>query len=139
MRLKEVRESLAYNQERMAALLGLSRDSYAKKEVGETYPGYTVLMKLGANYDISMDWFLLGRGEMLFKEQAEEKEGKGENEETRGKEGESEALNPEQRELLAHMEKVPLLNHEIMAFYHRFKMQNKELFLPAAEKPTKEK
>ena len=96
MRLKQIRNSLSYTQGRMAAFLGISRDSYAKKENGEIYPGYGVMNKLAEDYNISMDWLLSGRGPMHFddKKEAPEEE-KVELEDAE----DSITLSPEQREL----------------------------------------
>jgi hypothetical protein len=64
----------------------------------------------------------ISRDSFAKKEKQEEKEETGEGAVKNA------VLSPEQRELLEQMEKVPLLNHELMAYYYRFKLQNKELF-----------
>ena len=135
-RLKQIRGSLSYTQEKMASVLGLSRDSYVKRELGEIYPGYGVMRKLAVEYNISLDWLILGRGPMrLADREAEAKETEAAGEGAAG----SVLLTPEKRQLLEHMAQVPLLNHELMAFYHRFKLQNKELFQPAGLQSPEEK
>ncbi len=40
------------------------------------------------------------------------------------------ALSPEVKELVDSMGQVPLLHYEILAYYHRFKMENKEITKP---------
>ena len=131
-RLKQIRKSLSYNQEKMAAVFGLSRESYAKKEIGDTYPGYGVMRKLAVDYNISMDWLLMGRGPMRFEDREDEEKAAARND--TGETG----LTPEKRELLEQMAKVPLLNYELMAYYHRFKLENKELFGDSAARPPEE-
>jgi transcriptional regulator with XRE-family HTH domain len=143
-RLKDLRKSLAFNQEKMAAFFGLKRTSYSKYETGEVSPNYLVLEKLGNSFDASLDWLVCGKGPMFFKEKTT-----GENTNIQEEEGldqgekevppvlqppqvlrQAPAESPfgrEHRELVEHMEKIPLLHYEVMAFYHRFKIDNKEL------------
>lgn len=86
-----------------------------------------MLEKLGKDFDVSLDGLICAKGPMLFKEK--------EKGETRGKEvlpaeegtQQERSRGPELRELLDHMEKVPLLYHEIMVYFYKFKMTNNEL------------
>ncbi|UCH98034.1 MAG: helix-turn-helix transcriptional regulator, partial [Candidatus Aminicenantes bacterium] len=123
LRLKKVRESLSFNQERMAIHFGLSRSSYTRNEKGDTFPNHFALHKLAVTFDISLDWLICAKGPMYFKEKP------GEKEKTDTREGAQveKSLSPEHRELLEQMEQIPLLHHEIMAFFHRFILENKEL------------
>ncbi len=123
-RLKELRDSLAYKQEKMAALLAISRNSYGKKEIGETYPGYSVMHKLGSSFDVSLDWLICGKGPMFLKEKGPAQR----NGQTGANPGEARDLSPEHRELIESMERQPLLHYEIMAHFHRFKKENREMF-----------
>lgn len=140
-RLKELRKSISYTQEKMATYFGLKRTSYSKYETGETSPNYLVLEKLGNDFDVSLDWLICGKGPMIFKEkttgetanvQPEEGIKQVENEvpplpRPPRQEQEERAFSREHRELVEHMEKIPLLHYEVMGFYHRFKIDNKEL------------
>jgi transcriptional regulator with XRE-family HTH domain len=140
-RLKELRKSISYTQEKMATHFGLKRTSYSKYEIGETAPNYLVLEKLGNDFDTSLDWLICGKGPMIFKEKTA-----GETANTQPEAGinqvendvlpipcsprqeqEGKSLSREHRELVEHMEKIPLLHYEVMGFYHRFKIDNKEL------------
>lgn len=154
MRLLKIRRSLSYTQGKMAALLGISRSSMAKKETGLTFPGYHVMRKLGANFNVSLDWLFFGRGQIFLDKEESPKEQKDSNSETtpeaspapapaaaaapgetasptgkplHGGAGQNFSLRPEHRELLEHMEKIPLLHYEIMAAFQRFKIDNEEL------------
>ncbi len=122
-RLKKLRETLAYKQEKMAALLAISRNSYGKKEIGDAFPGYAIMHKLGKSFDVSLDWLICGKGPMFYKEKEPEAPASAEKEE-------QQPLRPEHRELIENMEHHPVLHYEIMLHYLRFKTENRELFEP---------
>ena len=125
----------------MATYFGLKRTSYSKYETGETSPNYLVLEKLGNDFDVSLDWLVCGKGPMIFKEkttgetanaQPEEEIKQVEDEAPQTprpprQEQEEKPFSREHRELVEHMEKIPVLHYEVMGFYHRFKIDNKEL------------
>ncbi|UCH94359.1 MAG: helix-turn-helix transcriptional regulator [Candidatus Aminicenantes bacterium] len=123
LRLKKVRESLSFNQERMSIHFGLTRPSYTRTENGDTFPNHLSLYILAVTFDISLDWLICGKGPMFFKE----KPGEEEQMETREGTQVEEPLSTAHRELLGQMEQIPLLHHEVMAFFHRFLLENKEL------------
>jgi hypothetical protein len=91
---------------------------------------------MSGDHDISMDWLLFGKGPMYCREKGKEKElaelGK-ELELMRVKMSEQEEkaagikLKPELNELLEQMERIPLLYHEMLAYFQRFKLENREL------------
>jgi transcriptional regulator with XRE-family HTH domain len=151
-RLKELRKSISYTQEKMATYFGLKRTSYSKYETGETSPNYLVLEKLGNDFDTSLDWLICGKGPMIFKEKtagetanAQPEEGikQVENEvpplpRPPRQEQEGKPFSREHRELVEHMEKIPLLHYEVMGFYHRFKIDNKELVETAMKETVQE-
>lgn len=125
-KLRKIRESLKYKRSEMADYISAYRTSYYKYESGDTSPQMTSLYKLGKNYDISMDWLILNKGPMYYKEKEIKKEdqvdqtpfagilaimGKGK----------------DVKELLEHMEHIPLLRHEVLAFFYRFKEEYKEM------------
>lgn len=135
-RLRLVRKQLNYSAQEMAARLGLNYNSYYKNENNVTYPGLNTLYQVSEAHDISMDWLLFGKGPMYCREKNKEKElaelGK-ELELMREKVREQEGkvagimLKPELKELLEHMQRIPLLYHEVLAYFQRFKMENREL------------
>lgn len=67
-RMKQIRSSIHLNQSQMAAKLGLSQSAYYKNETGETVPGLPTLNYLQTNLDISLDWLLLGKGPMYYRD-----------------------------------------------------------------------
>ncbi|NIM13976.1 MAG: helix-turn-helix domain-containing protein [Candidatus Aminicenantes bacterium] len=134
-RLRLLRKQLNYSAQEMAARLGLNYNSYYKNENSETYPGINTLYQLSEAHDISIDWLMFGKGPMYCQEKGREKElaelGK-ELELMREKLREQEEkagirFRPELQELLEHMERIPLLYHEVLVYFQRFKVENSEL------------
>lgn len=123
-RLSKVRKRLKYSQERMGAFFGIGRSSYTKYEYGKVFPGPAALESLANTYDISLDWLIAGKGPEYYKEKeqpqpVEEKEAPAVSSLA--------PLLPDIKELLEQMEHIPLLRYEVLAFFHRFKLENREL------------
>lgn len=144
-RLSIVRRQLGLSRKDMAARLGLSWPAYYKNESGETLPRPSTMKRLEKEYDISMDWFMFGKGEMHYsKERArvqgldreleslkEQLEAAQENLSAKEKGLELKGFGVERKaevkELLDHMTRITLLYHEVMVHFHRFKMENRDL------------
>jgi len=120
-KLRKFREPLRYRSSEMADSIGAERTGYSKYEQGKTPPKLIVLYKLAEKFDVSLDWLIRGKGPMYYK-QKETKEP-----------GARPAQTDEINELLDHMEKIPLLRHEILAFFLKFKDKNKEMVANAFE------
>lgn len=120
-RLKKVRFTLGYSQEKMAPHLGVQRTGYAKNEKGETLPGLYALTVLANNFKISLDWLLCNKGPMYYKEKGAE-QGFG-----------MEVIKEDVQELLQYMDRIPLLRYEVLSFFQRFKVENKELITSTDE------
>lgn len=154
LKLRQVREKLNFTPKEMAARLGVSSGAYYKNETAETFPGFQSLYRLSSEYDISMDWFLFGKGPEHFrhKEKVEELEqqlaqAREELAAARHQARQAEAggaaaipvkdgetlipVNPEVKELLEHMEAIPLLYHETLARFQEFKIGRKDLVAEA--------
>lgn len=155
-RIKELRHQLGLSRKDMARRLGLSRPAYYKNESGDTFPGIPTLRLLEKEYDISMDWLMFGKGAMHYnqekqraaameKELAElkkEREQERENMSVKEKEMAGKLVienKPGLAELFEWMDREPLLYHEVMVYFHKFK---KEIGKPeetlAAEPPDSE-
>ena len=115
-RLKVMRKALNISQERMAANFGVSRTTYTNNEVGKTFPGLHALKVLADSFEVSMDWLICSRGPMLYGDRMEQKQETGLG-----------SVLGEVKELLEHMEHVPLLRHEVLSFFYKFKLENREL------------
>ena len=54
-RLKKIRESYSYTQNRMSQLFDMTRAHYVKYEMGYMYPGYPFMLKLADRCNISLE------------------------------------------------------------------------------------
>jgi transcriptional regulator with XRE-family HTH domain len=118
VKLGDIRESLKLKNFEMADLLSTYRTSYLRYESGVTSPQMITLYRLGITYDISMDWLLLDRGPMHYKEKELSSESKTPSIPPI-------ALERDVKELLENMEKSPLLRHEILLMFYKFKEDHK--------------
>ncbi len=116
VRFRRISESLRRTQTQMAAHLGIVRPSYTRYETGKMFPGLSILHRLAKEFDISLDWLIADKGPMFYKDKmsAEEKTAR-------------ENMAAEVKELLEHMECIPLLHYKVMTFLHQFKLDHKEL------------
>jgi transcriptional regulator with XRE-family HTH domain len=124
-RLKEMREASKCSQERMAAHFGIGRSAYTKNENGETFLSLNALSELGNTFDVSLDWLICNKGPMFYKEKARQ-----------GEIISMEVVKEDVLELLEHMERLPLLRYEVLSFFQRFKVENKELVDSAVNHTT---
>jgi transcriptional regulator with XRE-family HTH domain len=120
-RLKEAREALNCSREAMASHFKINRPSYTKHEQGETFLRPQTLVVLGNTLGVSLDWLICNKGSVLYNEKGQSS---GEKRVEDGK------LADDVRELLDGMERIPLLRYEVLSFFHRFKMEHKELMEP---------
>ncbi|MCP4214846.1 MAG: helix-turn-helix domain-containing protein [bacterium] len=126
LRLKQIRQALKYTNERMGALLGLTRSGYYKCETGKGFPSPYALEALSTKLRISMDWLLFERGPVY---RAEDEPAKEPTAKTGGK-GQLLADNADVHEMLTAMADIPLIKHELLAHFQRLKVKNKGLFAP---------
>lgn len=64
-RIKEIRGRLELSRLRMADMLGVSYSSMGKYLNGTQMVGLSVLLRLSAYLGVSLDWLLIGHGEMM--------------------------------------------------------------------------
>jgi len=141
-KLTQLRKKFNYSRDQMAGHFGVSRGGYYKNEAGFSLPALPTLYRMAMENNISMDWFLFSRGPMYYDEKEKtreieelkkqlelEKEKQLEKEPGNEKEKKTPRaavdMKPEIKELVEHMEAVPLLYHEILAYFQRFKIDNK--------------
>ncbi len=126
-KLKKLRKAAGYSQREMGAHLGLTGSSYNKNEKGLTFPNINTLRRLSETFAVSMDWLLFEKGPAHRKDL---EKGSGA---SRGESGAEQSKSstietkPEVRELLDCMARVPLLYHEILVHFQRFKVDNRDL------------
>lgn len=135
-KMRKIRQSLKCSNSQMAAKLGVERSTYNRNEEGRTLPGISTLLKLGNYYDISLDWLLRNKGPMYCKEKIVEKEKEVKIEEPKPDPFAKvlETLGDEAKELLEHMERIPLLRYEVLVLFHKFKEERKEMVERAMKK-----
>lgn len=111
-RLRKAREPFKFSQNEMADYLGAYRTSYSRYESGRTSPQMISLYRLAMANDFSLDWLITNRGPMFYSEK--EKTGVG-------------PLGEDVDELLEHMKHIPLLRHEVLVLFYKFKEDHKEM------------
>jgi len=130
------RESSGYSNKKMAAYFGVAPVNYTRYEQAIIFPNFGALYSFAIKTGISLDWLVCGKGPMYFeekmeKEEKEEKAASEEKEVTSKKKGEQTELigtmmDDEIKELVEHMERIPLLRHEILVSFYKFKEKNKK-------------
>jgi transcriptional regulator with XRE-family HTH domain len=128
IKLRKIRKTLKLPNSQMAYKLGLGRGTYNRNEEGKSMPRAATLIKLANGWNISLEWLLLNKGPMYYREEPPV-------EETKEKELAEphpaikllESLGDESRELLEHMGRIPLLRHQVMVLFHTFKEDRKEM------------
>jgi len=115
LRLKKIRETLGFSQVAMTKRIGSHRANYYKYENAQSFPHFTVLSRLGNSLGVSLDWLILDKGPMFYKE--------------KDYNNTLAALPPEIQELVTQMEQVPVLKYEILLNFHKFKESHKETVL----------
>ncbi len=124
-RIIELRRSLNYSTKKMGDCLRASQTSYRRYEQGKILPGYPGLYSIAENLGISLDWLVCGKGPVYYKE-------KEKNDRTEGKKETLQDLLPgssleEIKDLLENMNRIPLLRHEILVYFYKFKAEHKDL------------
>ena len=131
-RIKSVREACQYSQEKMANILGVIRTTLNRYEQGTLFPGPVTLLALANKMKVSLNWLFGGWGPMFFHHQSEGPEDPVAAA-ARGADIEAlEAIPPDLKELWQNLERIPLLRHEILRCYYKFKLDYEDL-IPAGK------
>lgn len=72
-RLKDVRLTLGLNVPEMSSKIGIEKNSYYKYEDGTRFPKPEVLLGLIQNFNINVNYLLIGKGEMFIQNRQSEK------------------------------------------------------------------
>lgn len=124
-KLIELRQSLHYSSKKMGEYFKVSEITYHRYEQAKMFPGFTALYSAAQKLGISLDWLVCGKGPVYYKD-IEKK-----NREEEKKETLQDYLTGSSREeikdLLEHMERIPLLRHEILVYFYKFKSGHKEM------------
>ena len=65
-RLEELREEWALDRYKMSLRTGVAESTYYKYEKGLIFPGYSVMLKLLKDFNISINWLFFGQGPKHF-------------------------------------------------------------------------
>jgi transcriptional regulator with XRE-family HTH domain len=117
-RLRKIRDTLGLSAVDMTENIKTHRATYYKYENAMAFPHFTILSRLGNSLGISMDWLILNRGSMLYKEKVSENEAAA---------NPLDALPRDIKELVEHMVRIPMLKYETLLSFHQFKENHKEL------------
>jgi transcriptional regulator with XRE-family HTH domain len=127
LRLKEIRKALSFTQEVMARALATGRPNYTRIEIGDTFLNHVILHKLAAEFHVSMDWLICGRGSMFIQKKEDRDVKKKGSVQPWHQAQLGKTKNPEIAELLDYMEQIPFLYHDVMEFFYKFKIKHKEI------------
>lgn len=134
VKLKQFREKSGYSLTGMATHLGMTASGYNKNEHGENFPGIVTLQRLSELDGVSMDWLLFDKGPMYFqakggREEVLEQEVSALKRELEVVRERASALDnmPDVKALVDTMKRVPMLYHEILLHFQKFKVENKDL------------
>jgi len=117
-KLEKVRKTNRITVTNMAAALNINRITYVRNSIGRAIPNIYTVYNLGQHFGISLDWFLLDEEPMHRSEKKVEDV---------PLKPQTPPLLPEIKELLDHMENIPLLRHEILAQFCRFKDEHQTM------------
>ncbi len=128
IKLRKIRKTLKIPNSQMAYRLGVGRGTYNRNEEGKNMPCVATLIKLAHGWNISLQWLLLNKGPMYYREGPPVEEIKEEKPpEPHPAIKRLESLGDESEELLEHMDRIPLLRHKVMVLFHTFKEDRKEM------------
>jgi len=128
-RLERLREQFNYSREKMAVQCGLTKSGYYKNERGQSLPKLSTLERLSRNCDLSMDWLFFGKGPMLFNEKETQAKKvipvENQQEEITAETAQNlEPVMPDVKDLLAHMEKDPLLRYKVLVCFYEYRKES---------------
>jgi DNA-binding XRE family transcriptional regulator len=127
-KLNDIRSSLKLDGFQMADRIGAYRTSYRHYEMGDTAPQLTCLYRLAHTDNISLDWLIVDRGPKFYKEQETPIQPLPVPEPPK----ETETLPPiayerDVKELLEYMEQDPLLRHELLLTFYKYKKNQTQI------------
>jgi transcriptional regulator with XRE-family HTH domain len=122
-RLRILRKSLGFTQNKIVSYFDIGRANYSRMEKGEIFPSAAILNTLREKFNVSLDWLITGKNEMIVPDINEEAE-------KLSAMINLEEYNEEMKDLLIHMNKVPMVKHAVLGFFIEYKTRNKKLIDP---------
>lgn len=68
-RIKEVRKEMKMSQVEFSKILGITQDKLSKYENEKIKPPIKVLLEISRNFNVSLNWLLMGRGDKYLKKE----------------------------------------------------------------------
>jgi hypothetical protein len=96
--------------------------TYVNNENGRTIPNFFTLYNMGYQFDVSLDWFVFNEEPVYRTEKTVEKKMQ-----EVSPLSQLQALLPDIKELLDHMDKIPLLRYEILVQFFKFKEEHQAM------------
>ncbi|UCH92729.1 MAG: helix-turn-helix transcriptional regulator [Candidatus Aminicenantes bacterium] len=116
-RIRKVRKTLGYTQERMVSFFDIGRANYSRIEQGKVWPRTPILHTLRTKFNVSLDWLIANIGKMFIRHQD-----KKEYEKTVSGEYAEEV-----KELLKYLEKVPMVKHAMLSYFLEYKTKHQKI------------
>lgn len=123
-KILKYRESSGYSKKTMAGYFGVSSVNYKRYEEAMIFPTFWGLYYLAMKTGISLDWLVCDRGPTYYKE---EEEKKAQPVKEAKPQSTGEIMDEEIKDLVEHMERIPLLRHEILVSFYTFKEKHKKM------------
>jgi transcriptional regulator with XRE-family HTH domain len=128
-RLAQLRESLNLPRTKISGMIDIDRASIQRYEEGQYFPEISTLATLSGVFGVSLDWLVVNRGPMYYKEKIAET---GENERDRL------LMREEYRDLLDNMEKYPVLRYEVLLQVQKFLESKQGQSVPSVGQPEEQ-
>jgi len=128
-RMRKIRKTLGFTQEKMVEFFDIGRANYSRIEKGEVWPGVSILHKLRTRFNISLDWLITNSGKMFTREYDKKADDDG---------ADFGEYKQEVKELLKHIEKIPMVKHAMLSYFLEYKVKNQDIiqrFLSESELP----
>lgn len=129
LKFEKIRKSRHLSITNMARILEVNRVTYVNNENGRTIPNFFTLYNMGYQFDVSLDWFVFDAEPVYRTEKTEEKKVED------AQPLQLQALLPDIKDLLDHMDKIPLLRYEILVQFFKFKEEHQAM-VERAMKPN---
>ncbi len=126
-RLRRIRKKLGFTQEEMVAFLDIGRANYSRIEKGEVFPNPTIFDVLYFRFNVNLEWLVCNEASMFRRDGAGD-----------GGFNELVECSGEVKELLFHIENVPMLRHAILGFFLEYKEKNKKIIDPVLKKSKRQ-
>jgi transcriptional regulator with XRE-family HTH domain len=128
VRMRKIRKKLGFTQDKMASYFDVGRANYSRIEKGEIFPNPTLLRTLKNEFNISLDWLITDKGDMFMMDKV----------------GAASTIDfgehaEEIKDLLFHMERIPMVRHTVLGFFFDYKEKNKKIIKEYLEEIEEEK